>query len=72
MNRIWIRVGSVTYAMKGRDLLQRKGMSVQIERVPARRKGESCGYQLLVPNGNAETVRYLKNAGVEVLGVSGL
>ena len=69
LNRPLILVGSVTYAMKGRDLLMRRGFRVYMERVPKSRE-TGCGYALYVPVRTDEAERFLREAGVRVMGRS--
>ena len=40
-----IAIGSVTYALKGRDVLRNNGYKVGIERKPLKNSG-GCGYSL--------------------------
>lgn len=40
-----IAIGSVTYAIKGRDILRNNGFKVGIERKPSKNSG-GCGYSL--------------------------
>ena len=40
-----IAIGSVTYALKGRDVLRKNGYRVGIERKPSKNSG-GCGYSL--------------------------
>ncbi len=58
-------VSSVTYAMRGRELLFRKGIRSYIERLP-RTKETGCGYGLYVPDGPDAAERILKEAGFRV------
>lgn len=62
-----IRVGSVTYAMKGRDLLLAHGYRAYMER--ARQLGHyGCGYGLYVPDKTDEAEKLLRQHGIRVLG----
>ena len=58
-----IKVGSVTYAMKGRDLLAGYGIRAYIERV--QRPGEGgCGYGLYVPKQTDKAQGLLREHGI--------
>lgn len=61
-----IVVSSVTYALKGRDLLFSRGIKAYVERLPRTREN-GCGYGLYVPQHAAEAERILREAGVRVL-----
>jgi hypothetical protein len=63
-------LSSVTYAMKGRDLLADNGIPSVLTRAAAIRKVRGCGYGLQVrepQREQAETI--LKKAGIGLLGV---
>lgn len=60
-----IVVSSVTYALKGRDLLFTRGIKAYVERLPRTREN-GCGYGLYVPRRTEEAERILREAGVKV------
>ena len=60
-----IVVSSVTYALKGRDLLFARGIKAYVERLPRTREN-GCGYGLYVPRRIEEAERILREAGVKV------
>lgn len=60
-----IVVSSVTYALKSRDLLFRKGIKAYVERLP-RTKESGCGYGVYVPARTDEAERILREAGIKV------
>ena len=67
MGKPLIGVSSVTYAMKGRDLLFRHGIRGYVERIPT--TGETgCGYGLYVPRGADAAERILRENRIRVLG----
>lgn len=61
-----IVVSSVTYALKGRDLLFSRGIKAYVERLP-RTQETGCGYGLFVPKRAAEAEEILRDAGIRVL-----
>ena len=69
MKRYIIATGTITYAIKGRDLLRRKGFSAKIERVTSGRVA-GCGYTIVVAGNIAEAERLLRGAGVKILEIS--
>ncbi len=70
MSRYIISTGTITYAIKGRDLLRRKGFTAHIERRTAGLSSAGCGYNIVV-TGNIETVReLLSNAGIKILDIN--
>ncbi len=67
MGKPVILVSSVTYAMKSRDLLHKRGIKAYVERIPPT-ASSGCGYGLLVPNGVEEAEQILRDNGVKILG----
>ena len=67
MGKPLLVVSSVTYAMKGRDLLFRHGIRGYVERIP--KTGEmGCGYGIYVPRGADAAERILRENRIRVLG----
>ena len=54
-----LSIGSVTYAIKGRDVLRKHGFKVYIERKPSEYKS-GCGYALKL-NGDIEKAKEILN-----------
>lgn len=66
MGKPLIVVSSVTYAMKGRDLLFRHGIRGYVERIP--KTGDTgCGYGIYVPQGADAAERILRESRIRVL-----
>lgn len=66
MGKPLIVVSSVTYAMKGRDLLFRHGIRGYVERIP--KAGDTgCGYGIYVPQGADAAERILLENHIRVL-----
>lgn len=69
MKKMRIKVGSVTYAMKAKDVLRQYGLRVQIIKTAKPMKNEGCGYALVVPATDLNVADILRRAGVEALEV---
>lgn len=69
MKRYIIATGTITYAIKGRDLLRRKGFDAKIERITSG-KVAGCGYTIVITGDITEAERLLQNAGVKILEIS--
>lgn len=69
MGKPLILVSSITYAMKGKDLLMSYGISAYLERIPHLENSGGCGYALHVPRRFEEAQQILSQAGIRVLGV---
>ena len=63
-----IVVGSVTFAIKGRDLLARSGIRSSVERTPRSSGFEGCGYSIYVPDRTDEAERILIRNGIRISG----
>ena len=71
MKKQLIMVSSITYAIKGRELLRAKGYRAYIERTPGNLDTAECGYSIYV-NGDADAAeQILRDAGIKILGRSG-
>ena len=68
MGQQLIVVGSVTYAMKSRELLWNHGIKAYIERLPRTSDTPGCGYGVYVPQGTDDAEHILRLAGIHVLG----
>lgn len=71
MGKQLIQVGSITFALKAKDLLKAAGMKAFIERTKKLSERVGCGYCVYVVNGStihAENI--LREAGIHILGRS--
>ena len=69
MKRYLIGTGTVTYAIKGRDLLRKKGYKVNIERKTGE-NSRGCGYALVFEGDILEARRLLGESGVKILDIT--
>ncbi|MEE0946250.1 MAG: putative Se/S carrier-like protein [Acutalibacteraceae bacterium] len=67
MNEYTIATGTVTSAIKGREILKRKGIYAEIERMKATEKQYGCGYSIAVRGNINEIETALKQANVKIL-----
>ncbi len=68
MSKKGIKVGSVTYAMKGRDLLQKNGYKAYLTRNPYPDDEDGCGYVIYVNNMDKRCLELLRRNGISVKG----
>lgn len=68
MEKQLIMFPSITYAIKGRDVLQRNGIKSILERTPMNLKVTSCGYSLYIPENIDEAEELLKKYNIKFLG----
>lgn len=68
MNQYVFSTGTVTYALKAKTLLQRKGFKAYVERSSAPdRKG--CGYGVVVTGNVSAAEELLRQAGIKILDI---
>lgn len=70
MDSYSIATGTVTYAVKGRDILRRNGFKARIERTSAPEKRIGCGYTVVIEGNIKKAEEILKNAGVKILKIN--
>ena len=66
MKRYIIATGTVTYAIKGRDLLRKKGFKVKIERITGKAT-LGCGYAIILEGNISQAEEILRGAGIKIL-----
>ena len=59
--------GSITYAIKGRDILRGAGYKASIERKTSEASGSGCGYSVIFEGDIKKAEAILKKAGVKML-----
>ena len=69
MSKQLIMVSSITYAIRGRDLLRSKGFKAYIEKTPGRLDSAGCGYSIYVTSNAEQAQRILRSAGIKILGL---
>ena len=67
MDQPFIAVSSITYALKGRDLLRKMGFGAYVERTPEHQNRTGCGYGIYVRGDAAAAEHILRQHGVRVL-----
>ncbi len=71
MKKLLLTVQSVTLAMKGKEILTRKGIPATVKRTPKLSQTKSCGYSIAVPRNYKQTaVEMLAQNGIAVTDVS--
>lgn len=68
MNKPLIMISSITYAMKGKELLNRNGFRADIVRTPRQENVTGCGYSLFVKDRTDEAEKFLEEYNIPILG----
>ena len=69
MKRYKVATGTVTYAIKGRDLLRKKGYKAKIERKSGE-KVQGCGYAIIFEGDIDVAESLLRQASVKILEIT--
>lgn len=70
MQRYIITTGTVTYAIKGKDLLKRNGIKAKVERIMSGKGSSGCGYSIIIENNLDAALSLLKSNGIKILEVN--
>ena len=66
MNTQEIPVSSITYAIKGRDLLRQQGFRASVRRAPGGPGRVGCGYSIALQGDLDRALALLRQAGVRL------
>ena len=70
MANYYIHVGSVTNAMRGKQLLEEQGIRAYLHRALQPSAGDGCGYSLLVTGDVKRAEQVLRQRGVRVIRIT--
>ncbi len=70
MKRYIITTGTVTYAIKGKDILKRNGFKAKVERIMSGKGSSGCGYSIIIENDIETALALLKSKGIKILEVN--
>ena len=71
MSVTYFKVSSITYAVKGRDLLRKYGFSAYMERDLNPKEGEGCGYKIKVLGDPVKAEGILRDNHIKIKGIYG-
>ena len=66
MQRHVISVTSITYAIKGRDLLRKQGVKAFVERKTNAYGNAGCGYVIVAEGNREKIIKTLKLSGIKI------
>lgn len=69
MSKSYIKVNSVTHAIKAKNLLNSQGIYAQVVRNDKPDKKEGCGYSVLVDGDLKRAESILRNNHVKIIGI---
>ena len=70
MKRHIISVGSITFAIKGRDYLRKRGYKAHTEKKTNSNGGVGCGYVIIADGDTENILSALKAAGIKIMDIS--
>lgn len=62
--------GSITHAIRGRDLLRKNGYKATVERNSGGLGRHGCGYGIVVEDDPNEVRTFLENKGVKIIDIA--
>ncbi len=65
-----ITTGTVTYALKGRDVLRKKGYKASVEKISSNENNLGCGYSIKFYGDIKMAEQILRSSGVKILKIS--
>ncbi len=69
MQRHIISVASITYAIKGRDLLRKQSIKAFVERKTNSKGNAECGYVIIAQGNKNMITQILMNSGIKILDI---
>lgn len=70
MIRYLISTGTVTFAIKGRDVLRKHGINARVEKTASGKGNAGCGYAIAAV-GNIDLIeKLLKENGIKILDIT--
>ena len=71
MKRYVITTGTVTQAIKGRDVLRKKGFKVSVSKSSEVIPNSGCGYSIVLEGGNiTDGEKLLRRAGIRIQSIT--
>ena len=67
-----IVTGTITYAMRGRDILRKNGFNAMVERNSSGLGRMGCGYGIVIYGELGNAVELLRENGVKIIDVNAL
>ncbi|MDD4699884.1 MAG: DUF3343 domain-containing protein [Oscillospiraceae bacterium] len=68
MKSYFIITGTVTYALRGRDVLRKKGYSAIVKRIQHKYNNAGCGYGIIISGDVERASQLLRENGIKILG----
>ncbi len=63
-----INTGTITYALRGRDLLRNKGYKAYMKRIIGK-NAIGCGYAIITDCPENEIIRFFENEGIKYVSI---
>lgn len=67
MREFLIFTGTVTYAIKGRDILRKNGIEATVKKKNSTEDNTGCGYAIAVKKNIDKAEQILRNNGIRIL-----
>lgn len=70
MKRYAITTGTVTYALKSRELLRKKGRKAWVERITSGKGSSGCGFAVITEGDIESAEQLLRKNGIKILEIN--
>ncbi len=67
MQEYFIVTGTITYALKAKDILRKNGFNAMVQKLSLQEENIGCGYAVLIRGNIEKAMEILKKAEVKVL-----
>ncbi len=69
MREYIITTGTITYALKGRDLLRKNGIKARVERITSGKGSSGCGYAI-ISNDRDRAEEILRKGSIKIIEIN--
>ena len=70
MKGLIITTGSITHAIKGRDLLRKNGFKARISKRISGKNANGCAYEIYVDSNDYSIENLLLKSGIKIVGIN--
>lgn len=69
MNRVNIKFSSVTHALRAKEIIEQNGGKANIRKNPNPKKGEGCGYSIIINENVDKYVKLININKIKYIGI---
>ncbi len=72
MQHQFVSVSSITYAIKGRDLLRKQGIKAYVEKKTNANGNVGCGYVIVAEGNKNKIAQILMQSGIKIIEINSI